>query len=186
MKKILAVVVFAVVCMVSSSVFAQEVPAAQTEPTPVAQTEPVPVAQPEPAAQTNPAPTDLSEEDAVPAEQNVSADELMTGTKKLVCDANSVCVWAPVKAVLNVPDEMNVRGEVDANVSGELEARVSGTIDVGGGRLEIERADRSWCERHPIGCAFIIIGVAGAVGGGAAYGAKCAGWFDTTNTVSSR
>jgi len=74
MKKFVACFMFAMVCLLSNSVFAQEVPAADEATVP----------------------TDDG--------QNVPADALTGQPVILKCEKNGVCVWAPVQVEVNVPD----------------------------------------------------------------------------------
>jgi len=138
MKKVLAVVVCAVVCLFATSVFAQEEPVAEESAT----------------------------EGYVVAEQPSAREILEQG---LTVEKGATANVNLNENVINVPEQ-------PAPV-------VNNSIEFPD-EMGIARTDRTWCERHPMACTFIIVGVVGVVGGGAAYGAKCAGWFDTKDTVS--
>jgi len=142
MKKILAVAVFAVVCLFAAPAFAQEEPVAEV------------------IVRNGDTILVESEPESVPTAREL-LEQGLTVAKGATANVNLN------ENVVNVPDEMTVNG----------------TIDIGGGRLSIERTDRTWCEHHPMACTFIIVGVVGTVVGGGFYVADQAGMFDTTNTV---
>lgn len=154
MKKLLAVVVFAVVCLFAAApAFAQEEPVAEDSATDI---------------------EELPMEEAAPVDE--VAQKLMDGG--LVVEKGANANVNLNKNVVNVPDEMTVRGEVDANVTGSIDVK---------GRLKVERADMTWCERHQVGCGILKVGggilAAGFVIGGGLYAADRAGLLDTENNV---
>lgn len=52
--------------------------------------------------------------------------------------------------------------------------------------MKVKNTDRTWCERHPVGCTFLIVGVVGGVTAGGFIIADQLDAFDNTNTVSYR
>ena len=137
MKKFVACFMFAMVCLLSSSVFAQEEPAAS-----------------EPAVQPDDG-------------QNVSADALVGQPVKLVCNENGVCVWAPVKVTVNVPEQPAPEVTIDNSIEFPKV-------------MKVKEVDQGFCEGSPFTC---VLGGLATVAAGC-FVADQLGLFDTTNKVS--
>ncbi len=119
-----------------------------------------------------PAPDDqteaVSDEVAVP-EQAV---------QPIVVEKGAVLVEAPVTVRVNVPDQP--APIVNVNVPRGLAPVVNFTAPP----PPVE--EKGWCASHPVGCAFLVIGVTGAATAGGFIIADQAGAFDRSNSVNFR
>ena len=157
MRKMIVMVVFAVVAMVSMTVLAQEAVVADD---PATQEEAAVVDQESPAAS----------EQVAPAEQKSARELLEQG---LTVEKGGTANVNLNENVINVPEQPAPEVTVENSIKFPKVMKVT-------------RTDRTWCERHPIGCTFLIVGVVGAAAGGGFYVADQLGAFDNTNTINAR
>ena len=148
MKKILAVAVFAVVCLFAAPAFAQEEPVAEV------------------IVRNGDTILVESEPESVPTAREL-LEQGLTVAKGATANVNLN------ENVINVPEQPAPEVTVENSIKFPKVMKVT-------------RTDRTWCERHPIGCTFLIVGVVGAAAGGGFYVADQLGAFDNTNTINAR